>query len=135
VGESEGESARRAGQGGKRFKHKLETAPKPLDRFGKDYERKVRQLKKKQDERESMGGGGEDTGGRSRPASASGKGPGGKPGKKGIPSKKGSRYGGKPIGKVKSELKSADQIRKSRELAEKKRARNARPSKRGKGRR
>ena len=39
-----------------------------------------------------------------------------------------------PMGKVKSELKTVDQIRKSRKIMEQKRAKNARPTRR-KGRR
>ena len=48
----------------------------------------------------------------------------------GLNSKK-SRYAGKSMGRVKSELKSAEQIRKAREVAERKRARNARASRKG----
>jgi ATP-dependent RNA helicase DDX54/DBP10 len=39
------------------------------------------------------------------------------------------------MGRVKSEIKTVDQIRKGRMAMEKKRAKNARPSKKGKGRR
>ncbi|KAI5120302.1 hypothetical protein M0805_005806 [Coniferiporia weirii] len=108
--------------GGKRFKHQGATPAKPLDKMHTGYERKVRQLKKAHE----AGGGG---GGGEAPESSSGA-------KKGMANGKGkSRYGGKPIGRVKSELKSADQIRKSRELVERKRAKNARaPSRKGKRR-
>lgn len=41
-----------------------------------------------------------------------------------------SRYGGKSLTKVKSELKTSDQIRKKRKTMEHKMAKNARPSKR-----
>ena len=129
MGEAEGDGVRRGGggSGGKKFKHKLEQAAKPLDKLSNDYERKVRQLKKKQSDSQGAG----ETDSQSRPAQTSGR-----PSNKGAKGKaKPSRYGGKPIGRVKSELKSADQIRKTRELAERKRARNARPSKKGKGRR
>ena len=46
----------------------------------------------------------------------------------------GKRSIGKSVGKVKNELKTVDQIRKSRQMAEKRKAKNARPGK-GKGRR
>jgi ATP-dependent RNA helicase DDX54/DBP10 len=115
VGEQESDSAVRhwqeRGGGGKRFKHNKVTTTKPLDKLSKDYERKARQMKK----RESDSAGGD-----ARPVSRQGQ--------------KGGRYGGKPIGKVKSELKSAAQIRKDRGLLEKRRAKNARPSKKSKKR-
>lgn len=44
----------------------------------------------------------------------------------------GSRFGGANVGKAKSELKSVEQIRKSRAFEARKKERNARPSKRGK---
>lgn len=92
------------GKGGQRFKHNKIVPSKPLDKLSTDYERKVRQFKK----REEAGGQGS-----LQPTS-----------KKGI-----GRYGGKPYGQVKTELKTTDQIRKSRQIAEKKRAKNARPGK------
>lgn len=121
VGEEEGENARRAGAhrgagaaGGKRWKHQKVTEAKPLDRLSNDYERKSRQMKKR------AGEGGEDEGakGNGRPPFKGGK---GKPGA-------GGRYGGKPMGRVKNELKSSEQIRKSRKVAENRRLKNARPS-------
>ena len=127
VGEAESETTRRAANGmyGKRFRHRSETAPKPLDRMNKDYERKVKKMKKKQSEKSRVG---EEE---RRTTQLSGR-----PGKNGAKGRsKPSRYGGKPIGRVKSELKTVDQIRKTRELQERKRAKNARPSKKGKGRR
>lgn len=122
VGDAEGDTARRAGGGGNRFKHKLEKVAKPLDKLNTDYERKMRQMKKKQSERQGEG----ETESERRPSQSSTR-PPMKKGAKGKP----SRYGGKAIGRVKSELKSAEQIRKTREIAERKRARNARPSKKG----
>jgi len=92
---------------------------KPLDKLSTDYERKMRQRKKRE---EATGDAGPSTS--SRPL----------PGKKGkVPSR---RFGGKPVGRVKNELKTVDQIRKSRNVAENKRAKNARPGRgSGKGRR
>lgn len=128
VGETEdvGAAARARGCGGggemrgKKFLHKGETPAKPLHKLNKDYERKTRQLGKKM-ESKGAGGGGEPSQPESRGGRRSNlKGP-----------QKTSRYSGKPIGRVRSELKSAEQIRKTRQLAEKKKAKNARPSKRG----
>ncbi|PAV19024.1 ATP-dependent RNA helicase DBP10 [Pyrrhoderma noxium] len=117
VGEAELEGATRrsgSGHGGKRFKHTSSTPAKPLNKLNKDYERKSRQIRKREQDRG-------DTSNNTQPASGKDKGKNGKP--------KG-RYGGKPIGRVRSELKSAEQIRKSRELVERKRAKNARAPKR-----
>ncbi|RDX55028.1 ATP-dependent RNA helicase DBP10 [Lentinus brumalis] len=123
VGEAEAEGPRgpgRLGPGGRKYKHKQVVAPKPLDKMRGDYERKIRNIKKS----DQQAGGNEAParGGSSRPP----------PGKKN--GQKGSRYGGKPMGKVRSELKTVDQIRKARKTAELKRAKNARPPQR-KGRR
>lgn len=123
VGEDEGDGAKRTmrgggGAAGKKWRHQKMTDAKPLDRLSKDYERKSRQFQKKSGE--SIEG---PAGTKGRPAAKGGKGKG-KPGALG-------RYGGKPIGRVKSELKSAEQIRKSRKVAENKRLKNARPSKKG----
>ncbi|KAF8893776.1 P-loop containing nucleoside triphosphate hydrolase protein [Infundibulicybe gibba] len=106
VGEAENENAHRrgAGPGGHRFRHNKVIAAKPLDRLNKDYERKTRQLKQKED------------GGEPQPSISRGK------------SKPAGRYGGKPYGRVKTELKTTEQIRKGRRVLEKKRAKNARPS-------
>lgn len=131
VGEAEPEGAAARGRGGKRYVHKGETTAKPLHKLNKDYERKSRQLSKKMEARVPGGGHGEP------PVSE-----GGAPGRArtkagangGKDTKKGSRYSGKPIGRVRSELKSAEQIRKSRLVAERRKAKNARPSKkRGRG--
>jgi ATP-dependent RNA helicase DDX54/DBP10 len=114
VGEQEGEGVRGSrsfGPGGKKFKHNKVTDAKPLDKLAKDYDRKVRQLKKKN----------EDVVGESNRPSA----------KKGT--KPGGRYGGKPISKVKSELKTTDQIRKNRSALENRRAKNGRHATRKKG--
>ena len=96
----------------KRFKHTSSTAAKPLDKLTTTYERKSRVQKKV----EAVGA-----------VSA------------GEPSGKGRhttarRYGGKPLGQVRSEIKSAEQIRKGRKVMEKRKAKNARPS-RKKGKR
>ena len=122
VGEAEQDGLRnnKGGPGGRKYLHKQVVAAKPLDRMRGDYDRKVRQLKKGRQD-------GEDEtparGASSRPPPGKGK---GQP-------KKGSKYGGKQLGKVKNELKTVDQIRKSRNLAEQKRLKNARaPRKKGK---
>ncbi|KAF9012354.1 ATP-dependent RNA helicase DBP10 [Cyathus striatus] len=109
IGEAELSSGPRpvsTGAGGRRFRHNKVVAPKPLDKLSKNYERKVRQLKNR-----------EDTDGSASKPGASGK-----------------RYGGKSYGQVKNELKNSEQIRKERSIKEKKRAKNARPS-RKKGKR
>ncbi|EJD03333.1 DEAD-domain-containing protein [Fomitiporia mediterranea MF3/22] len=121
--ESDGAGAKVRGGGGKRFKHQSVTPAKPLHKLNKDYERKARQITKKAQER----GGGEEEAENSRPSITKTK-------KVGVGKKGKSRYGGKPIGRVKSELKSAEQIRKARQVAERKKAKNSRPS-RKKGKR
>ncbi|QRV79222.1 DEAD/DEAH box helicase [Ceratobasidium sp. AG-Ba] len=126
VGEAENENTRgskgfKGRVGGKKFMHQGKTDAKPLDKLSVGYERKARHLKKRAEEQKAAGG---DEGAR--------KGAGGGKGGKGQP---GRRYGGKAMGRVKNELKSADQIRKSREALAKRKAKNARPSKKGKGRR
>ena len=114
VGETE---SNRAEQTGKRYLHKRVSEPKQLDKAHGNYERKARQRKKE--------------------AEASGMGEGDDPpqqlkkgGKKAV---LGKRYGGKSVGRVKTELKSVEQIRKARKVAEHRKARNARPSHKGKG--
>jgi len=101
--------------GGKRWRHSKVSEAKPLDKLSKDYERKSRQLKKK--EGNTTGGEGEVS--QQRPVkNAAGT------------SKKDSRkrFGGKSIRRIKSEIKTVDQIYKTRKVAEKRRAKNARPS-------
>ena len=122
VGEAEPGGLRYSGggPGGRKYLHKQVVAAKPLDRLRGDYDRKVRQLKKggRSDEDETPV-----RGASSRPPPDQGKGQ----------AKKRGKFGGKPMGKVKSELKTVDQIRKSRKLAEQKRLKNARaPRKKGK---
>lgn len=117
VGEAEPETARSGaglGPGGRKWKHKQVVAPKPLDKLRGDYERKVWKSQKANQQT----GGDEGT----APGGSSRRPPAGK-------NKKGGRYGGKPVGKVKSELKTVDQIRKTRKNVEQKRAKNARPGK------
>ena len=115
VGETE---SSRTGQIGKRYLHKKISEPKQLDKAHVNYERKSRQRKK-------MGAGtsGMDEGDDPRKGSRKG-------GKKAV---LGRRYGGKTIGRVKTELKTVDQIRKTRKVAEHRKAKNARPSHKGKG--
>lgn len=120
IGEAEPEGThkrRGSGPGGKTFRHNKVAFAKPLDKLSNDYERKVRQMKKKEG---SEANGGES----SRLPSRDGKG-----------GKAGSRYAGKSMGRVKNEIKTVDQVRKGRTAMEKKRAKNARPSKKGKNRR
>ena len=95
----------------KRFKHTSVAVAQPLDKLATNYERKARVRKKL----EAVG-----------------------PDVKGEPDMKGrhstktpSRYRGKPIGRVHSELKTAEQIRKVRKLVDKRKAKNARPSRKG----
>lgn len=112
VGEAEPmglQGRRNSGPGGRTFRHNKETAAKPLDKLSNSYERKARQLKKQQTSAA-------DDGATPRP-SARGKGEGR------------GRYAGKSMGRVKSEIKTVDQIRKGRMAMERKRAKNARPSK------
>ena len=115
VGETESSRGR---QNGKRYLHKRVAEPKRLDKAHVNYERKARQWRKK--EAEAGGAGeGEDTLQQQR-----------KGGKKAT---LGKRYGGKTVGRVKTELKTVDQIRKARQVAEHRKAKNARPSRKGKG--
>lgn len=95
------ENPARPGMGSRRFKHSKVMAAKPLDKLRADYERKTRQLKK-QDGSEQVPN----------------------PGRKGT-----RRYGDKSYGRVKSELKTIDQIKKMRKMKDQRKAKNARPSK------
>jgi len=114
IGETENS---RAGQAGKRYLHKKVSEPKQLDKAHVSFERKSRQRKKKETE---ASGEGDDSRQQSR-----------KGGKKAV---LGKRYGGKTVGRVKTELKTVDQIRKARKVAEHRKAKNARPSHKGKAR-
>jgi ATP-dependent RNA helicase DDX54/DBP10 len=112
VGEAENDGHQRKrpiGIGGQRFRHNKVVAPKPLDKLGNDYERKVRQMKKKSEAESQQG-----------EQSTSSRGRGG-------------RYGGKSMGRVKTELKTSEQIRKTRKALDNRRAKNARPSRGGGG--
>jgi ATP-dependent RNA helicase DDX54/DBP10 len=93
----------------KRFKHNLTTAAKPLDKLATDYERKARARIKA--EADDAGAGGEKSG---RKALYGAK----------VPK---NRYRGKPVGRVRSEIKSVEQIRKTRKTMDKRKAKNARP--------
>lgn len=110
VGETENTSSRNIfGQRGRRFMHNKVAMPKPLDKLRGDYKRKVRQGKKKETDAKLSS---ED---------------------KEVPSSErkkryGLRHSAKSIGRVKTEIKTAEQIRKQRKLVEKRRAKNARPS-------
>lgn len=96
--------------GSKKFQHSKISTAKPLDKLAHDYERKLR-ITKKKEEKGSVESG----------APSIGK---SKPGKN-------TRWKGKSLGRVKNELKTVDQIRNQRSMIEKKRAKNARPTKRG----
>jgi len=105
VGEMES-ATNRSGSDGRRFKHKkISTESKPLDKLHKDYNRKVRKAKMRE-----AGTNSEEV-----------------PKSKGK-TKSSGRFGGRSSGRVKSELKSAAEIRKSRKVMEQRRAKNARPS-------
>ncbi|KAJ7251462.1 P-loop containing nucleoside triphosphate hydrolase protein [Mycena haematopus] len=114
VGEAEigGPQKRRpVGIGSQRFRHNQVVAPKPLDKLGNDYERKVRQMKKKAESQQEEQS--------SRPTSGS--------------RGRGGRYGGKTVGRIKTELKTSEQIRKNRKALDNRRAKNGRPSRGGGG--
>lgn len=145
IGESEGDRAKNFGggggggafgKGGRKWRHATTSEAKPLDPRHIGYDRKVRILKKKHESASGGAGGGDDEGGRkgrvgqsNRPGTnaVAGKNKGSLGGKAG----KGKKFGGANINKVKSELKSAEQIRKSRALQAKKKEKNARPSRKG----
>ena len=114
IGEAENSSTgtrKHAQPGARRFKHNRIVAPKPLDKLSKDYERKVRLQKKEE---------------ANKPSSPSPKQSSPARGKK-----ESIRRGGKSYGHIKTELKTSEQIRKNRGLLEKRKAKNARPSRRG----
>jgi ATP-dependent RNA helicase DDX54/DBP10 len=119
IGEREGERLAPMGGHGGRWRHNKVVEAKPLDKLSMDYERKWRQLKKKE------AAGGDADGAQARPI----KGPPGKALKK---NGSGKRFGGRSLGRVKSEIKTVDQIHKTRKISENKRAKNARPSRKSK---
>ena len=115
IGETE---STRGGRIGKRYAHMKVVEPKQLEKTHVNYERKARQRKKKESETSGIG---ECENPRLQPRKA------------GRGSALGKRYGGKTVGRVKTELKTVDQIRKARSVAERRKAKNARPSRKGKG--
>jgi len=117
----EAENSKQVGLHGRRYLHKKVVAPKQLDKLSTAYARKSRQQKERGEA--AAGDGAED--GSSKNVAKQG-------GKKAM---SGKRFGGKPIGRVRNELKTVDQIRKARKVAENRRAKNARPSRKGKGKR
>lgn len=120
IGEREAERpASTRTSGGRRWRHNKVFEAKPLDRRSKDYERKLRQLRKK----EQSATGGESEGSQAQPFKNTGK-----VSKKNI----GKRFGAKSLPRVKNEIKTVDQIHKTRKTAEKRRAKNARPSRKSK---
>ncbi|KAG8816111.1 ATP-dependent RNA helicase dbp10 [Serendipita sp. 399] len=118
IGETEKAGPSRHSANGKRWKHSKTTEPKALDKLAIDYERKMRIMKKK-NAGESV----------EPPASHS------KNSKKGGGKLQGARWKGKSVGKVKSELRTVDQIRKQRTILQKKREKNARAPRKNKGKR
>ena len=114
VGERESGLAGIVG-GTKRFKHHKIVDAKPLDKLRGDYERRVRHVKKRQ-EKEG------DTRAVDGQTSSPFKG-------KKLDGRRGGH--GKTIGKVKSEIKTVEQIRKQRKVSQKRKAKNARPSRGG----
>jgi ATP-dependent RNA helicase DDX54/DBP10 len=116
IGETENNSA---GRIGKRYSHTKVVEPKQLDKTHMNYDRKERQRKK----REAVVG-----------AVGQGEEPRLQPRRGGKGAVLGKRHGGKTVGRIKTELKTVDQIRKARKVAEHRKAKNARPSRRGKGR-
>lgn len=111
------ENGKRGSHASRKYQHNKIVAAKGLDKLSTDYERKSRQQKKKQDN--AVGRDAEESWSSNRPK------PGGK-----RPAL-GPRFGGKSVGRVKTELKTVDQIRKARKVVENKRAKNARPSRKG----
>jgi len=107
VGETENPTIRykTMGAGGRQFKHHKVVVAKPLDKLRGDYERKARQLKKKATEAAPV---------RDSPSPKA--------------KKPGVRWSGKTMGRVKTEIKTAEQIRKQRKVVERRKAKNARPS-------
>ncbi|KAJ9663655.1 ATP-dependent RNA helicase dbp10 [Neophaeococcomyces mojaviensis] len=127
VGEKESEGGAGAGARSmlgvkQRFKHKKMTEAKAPDRFRDDYEKRKKKVREARDqarevgvvEKERVGGGG---------AKAKGK--------KGSATVGGGDVRGVRKGKI---TNSVEDIRKARKSMEKKREKNARPSRRGKGR-
>jgi ATP-dependent RNA helicase DDX54/DBP10 len=117
VGEEEAMGSRAMGGGkdGRKWKHSKTEEAKPLDKLRTDYERKSRQLKKKA--------------GDGTPATAPASSHKVAKGKKKLGGRPGGRSSG---GRARNELKSADQIRKARQVAERRKLQNARPKRKGK---
>jgi len=105
IGEAENTSHLRKTPGDRRFKHHKTEDAKPLDKRNTDYERKSRLLKKKAEANEADN--------KTPPAGKS---------------KKPAPRGTKHYSRVKSELKTSEQIRKDRKIMERRKAKNARPS-------
>lgn len=97
---------------GKRWKHNKVSEAKPLDKLHKSYERKARQLKKGQEAATVPGDSPQNTQKQFDKRS----------------NKTGKRHDGKSVRRLKNELKTVEQIHKSRRTVERKRAKNARPS-------
>ncbi|KIM69754.1 hypothetical protein SCLCIDRAFT_1208269 [Scleroderma citrinum Foug A] len=117
IGEQELAGPREAGGiGGKRWRHNKVSEAKPLDKFRKDYERKVRQLKKGQEAATVTNDTPQTTQEQSN--------------KK--PQKTGKRHDGRSVRRLKNELKTVEQIRKSRRMVERRKVKNARPSRKSK---
>lgn len=114
VGEEESKTGGGAiGQGGKRFKHKTQRAPKVPDKLRGDYDKQVKKFKGARERDDQAGpftgaAGGSAKGGKNKSAAGSG----------------GRR------GESSGELRSVDKMVKERRLKEKRREKNARPSRR-----
>ncbi|RUS17994.1 NUC160 domain-containing protein [Endogone sp. FLAS-F59071] len=109
--------------GAKRYRHQQQKEAKPLDPLAYDYERKVKRQRMGQEDGEEG-------------SSRKGKGK-----EKEREEAKGKRRRGAPSGKrtvggrgTRSELKNADQIAKERRMKENRKAKNARPNRKGRGR-
>jgi len=123
VGEAESERPQGYGnRKGKKYLHNSVRTAKPLDKLRGDYERKMKKAKN-----------GAEDGAEAAPPRSPGK--PGKPGKKGGKVKTTGRYAGKSMQRVRTELKTVDQIRKNRESAAKRKAKNARPTQKGRSKR
>ncbi|KAK0555548.1 ATP-dependent RNA helicase dbp10 [Tilletia horrida] len=140
VGEQELERGSAGGGGGgssgkKSFRHTKMQAPKPLDKFAKDYDAKLKKRQRREEAATGANAAGPSGSSSSGPEGSRGKPPVGKNkvmGKKGGDKKRTSSSSSSGR-RAKSELRSAADIQKSRAALAKRKEKNARPSKRGKG--
>lgn len=119
-GGGRGGIGRGGGRGGRTFLHTQSKSGKRPDKFEDNYKNKLAKYKEKNEDSNSHSARGPSRG---QSGSARGRGRGGRGGAVG---------GGRKTGtKARSELKDARQIQKDRALANKRKEKNARPSKRG----